>query len=34
MREREKYWIAFYKTNQKEFGYNISEGGDGASLGS
>ena len=34
MREREKYWISFYKSNQREYGYNISEGGDGASSGS
>lgn len=34
MREREKYWIAKYHSNIKEFGYNISEGGDGADMGS
>ena len=34
MREREKYWIAKYHSNNKEFGYNISEGGDGADIGS
>lgn len=34
MREREKYWIKFYKSNNKDFGYNISEGGDGADIGS
>lgn len=34
MREREKYWIAKYHSNNKEFGYNVSEGGDGADIGS
>lgn len=34
MREREKYWIAKYHSNNREFGYNISEGGDGADIGS
>ena len=34
MREREKYWIAKYHSNDKEFGYNVSEGGDGADIGS
>ena len=34
MREREKFWIAKYHSNTKNFGYNISEGGDGADLGS
>lgn len=34
MRQREKYWIAKYKSNIKEFGYNISNGGDGADAGS
>lgn len=34
MRERERYWILFYKSNKKEFGYNISKGGDGADSGS
>lgn len=33
MREREKYWINFYKSNNKENGYNISNGGDGADVG-
>ncbi len=26
--EREKYWIGYYKSNQKEYGYNLSDGGD------
>lgn len=34
MREREKYWIRLYNSNKKEFGYNVSEGGDGADIGS
>ena len=33
--EREKYWIAFYKTNVcrygNEFGYNLTDGGEGSS---
>ena len=27
--EREKYWIEFYKSNQEEFGYNLTSGGAG-----
>lgn len=34
MRIREKFWIAVFHSNKREFGYNISEGGDGADLGS
>lgn len=34
MRQQEKYWIAKYHSNNKEFGYNVSEGGDGADAGS
>lgn len=34
MREREKYWINYFHSNEKEFGYNVSEGGDGADSGS
>lgn len=34
MREREKYWIAKYKSTIDSFGYNVSTGGDGASHGS
>lgn len=34
MRNREKFWINIFHSNKKEFGYNISEGGDGADLGS
>ena len=34
MREREKFWISVFNSNKKEFGYNISEGGDGADIGS
>ena len=25
--ERESYWIAFYESNNRKFGYNIEEGG-------
>ena len=37
MRIREKYWISKYCSNNRNFGYNISEGGeggDGADIGS
>lgn len=34
MRDREKFWITTFNSNKKEFGYNISEGGDGADVGS
>ena len=27
--EREKYWIAYYKTNDNKYGYNITAGGKG-----
>lgn len=27
--EREIYWIAFYKSNNKNYGYNMTEGGGG-----
>ena len=27
--EREKYWIAYYKTNNNKYGYNITSGGKG-----
>ena len=33
-RERERYWIQFYGSNDKTKGYNVSAGGDGAGLGS
>lgn len=33
MREREKYWIAYYDSTNKLKGYNISKGGDGAASG-
>lgn len=32
MREREIYWIAFYKSNDREFGYNQTEGGEGLAM--
>lgn len=25
--ERESFWIDYYRSNQKEFGYNLSDGG-------
>lgn len=31
--EREQYYIALYGTNNKERGYNLTSGGDGAALG-
>lgn len=34
MRIREKFWISTFNSNKKEFGYNISDGGDGADMGS
>lgn len=33
MIEREKYWINFYNSTNKDIGYNISVGGDGANIG-
>lgn len=29
MKEREIYWISQYQSNQREFGYNMTDGGDG-----
>lgn len=34
MNEREKYWISFYKSNNRQYGYNVTEGGDGGNTGS
>lgn len=31
--EKEKYYINLYQTNNKEKGYNLTDGGDGAALG-
>lgn len=31
--EREKYWIAFYNSNNIENGYNLTPGGDGSACG-
>ena len=28
LEEREKYWIAFYKSNNENFGYNLTSGGE------
>lgn len=33
MQEREQYWINFYNATNKNIGYNISKGGDGANFG-
>lgn len=33
LNERERYYIALYQSNNKELGYNLTEGGDGAALG-
>jgi len=30
--EREMYWIKYYKSNDKEFGYNMTNGGDGGAM--
>lgn len=30
LKEREKYWIAFYKSTDRSIGYNLTEGGDGS----
>lgn len=27
--ERERYWIAYYQSNNKEYGYNMTDGGEG-----
>jgi group I intron endonuclease len=29
LKEREKYWIAFYNSTNREIGYNMTEGGNG-----
>lgn len=29
LKERERYWINYYKSNNREFGYNLTNGGDG-----
>lgn len=34
MCERERYWIDFFHSNNKEIGYNLTDGGDGAEVGS
>ena len=33
LNEKEKYWIKFYDSTNRNIGYNISEGGDGGNLG-
>lgn len=29
LNEKEKYWIKYYKSNNREYGYNLTSGGDG-----
>lgn len=31
LEERERYWIKYYQSNNRNIGYNLTEGGDGAS---
>lgn len=31
--EKERYYIALYQSNNREFGYNLTDGGDGGALG-
>lgn len=31
--DRERFWINFYESNNKDKGYNLTSGGDGAALG-
>ena len=33
MNEREKYWIEYYHSNDIQYGYNMTEGGDGGTAG-
>ena len=33
MQEAEKKWIKFYQSNNKQHGYNLTTGGDGAAAG-
>lgn len=33
LQEREKYWIAYYHSNEKGIGYNLTSGGDGTGAG-
>lgn len=34
MNQRQQYWIKYYHSNEKEYGYNMTKGGDGGSTGS
>ena len=34
LQEREKYWIEYYQSNDKRYGYNLTSGGDGSDIGS
>lgn len=33
LKEKEKYWISYYKCNDRNYGYNRTEGGDSCSKG-
>lgn len=33
MNERERFWINFYNSNNRQYGYNMTIGGDGGSMG-
>ncbi|TFG25140.1 MAG: GIY-YIG nuclease family protein [Promethearchaeota archaeon] len=32
LNEKERYWIKFYKSNYPEYGYNMTDGGDGGKM--
>jgi group I intron endonuclease len=32
LNKKEKYWIAYYQSQKREIGYNISKGGDGGDI--
>lgn len=32
LNDKEKYWIAYYKSYVKDFGYNLTKGGEGGAL--
>jgi len=33
LNERERFWIRVYKSTEKEYGYNMAEGGEGGNIG-
>ncbi len=33
LNDRERYWIAYYNSRDRDFGYNLTEGGEGAGCG-